>query len=95
MGDDNTGDSIKIEAIYKWIAIMKQDGLKHVSINHYLRDVRTFLYWCMNTDRTYISPPFKIELQKGQEETLKTFTEEEQEILTEKPRRNAPLPHIR
>ena len=26
---------------------------------------------------------------KGQEETLKTYTEEEQEALTEKPRRNA------
>ena len=89
MGDNNTGDSVKIEAIYKWIATMKQDGINHQSINHYLRDIRTFLYWCMNTDRAYITPSFKIELQKGQEESLKTFTEEEQELLIEKPHRKA------
>lgn len=89
MGDNNTGNTVNVGAIYKWIAIMKSDGIKHVSINHYLRDVRAFLYWCMNLDRTYISPAFKIELLKGQEEPLKTFTEEEQEALIEKPRRNA------
>lgn len=89
MGDNNTGGTMELSAIYKWIAIMKQDGIKHVSINHYLRDIRAFLYWCMNTDRAYITPPFKIELLKGQEETLKTFTDEEQEALVEKPRRNA------
>ena len=89
MGDNNTGTTVEQAAIYKWIAIMKQDGIKHVSINHYLRDVRAFLYWCMEPDRGYISPSFKIELLKGQEETLKTYTEEEQEALIEKPRRNA------
>jgi len=86
---DNTGDTIKIGVIHKWINTMRIDGTKHVSINHYLRDIRAFLYWCMNTDRAYITPAFKIELIKGQEETLKTFTEEEQETLIEKPRRNA------
>lgn len=40
----------------------------------------------MNPDRKYIDPAFKIELLRGQEETLKTFTEEEQHALTEKPR---------
>ena len=88
MGDKNTGNTVEQAAIYKWIAIMKQDGIKHVSINHYLRDVRSFLYWCMAPDRAYIAPAFKIEQLKGQEETLKTFTEEEQEALIEKPRRS-------
>jgi len=88
MGDDNTGDSITISSIYKWIATMKHDGIKHTSINHYLRDVRAFLYWCMDSHRKYITPPFKVDLQKGQEETLKLFTQEDQEALIEKPRRN-------
>lgn len=89
MGDNNTGSTVEQAAIYKWIAIMKQDGIKHVSINHYLRDIRAFLYWCMDNNRGYIAPPFKIELLKGQEETLKTYTEEEQGILVEKPRPRA------
>ncbi len=89
MGDNNTGGTVEQSSIYKWIAIMKQDGIKYVSINHYLRDIRAFMYWCMDTDRGYIAPPFKIELLKGQEETLKTFTDEEQETLIEKPKRNA------
>ena len=89
MGENNTGNSVNISSIYSWIAIMKGDGIKHVSINHYLRDIRAFLYWCMIPDRAYIPKAFTIELQKGQEEQLKTFTEEEQEALIEKPSRKA------
>lgn len=45
--DGDTVDSVNQGIVYKWIAVMKQDGIKHSSINHYLRDVRTFLNWCM------------------------------------------------
>lgn len=72
---------------YKWINTLKLNGAKHTTINHYLRDVRCFFYWCMDRDRKYIEKTFKIEMVKGQEETVKHFTDEELEELLDKPRR--------
>ena len=72
--------------IFKWSNSMKIDGVKVASRNHYLRDLRTFLYWCM--ERKYIEEPYKVELVKGQEEELKFFPDEELELLLEKPRRS-------
>ncbi|MDR2571536.1 MAG: tyrosine-type recombinase/integrase [Oscillospiraceae bacterium] len=85
IGNKNTGSSINVGVIYKWITSMKDENVKYTSINHYLREIRTFLYWCMNEDRQYVEP-FKIELQKGQEEIIKVYSEDEQKALLEKPR---------
>lgn len=74
--------------IFQWIGTLRQTGVKPSSINHYLRDMRAFLYWCMDADRAYIEKPFKIQLVEGQEEQLKLFTDEELALLLEKPRRN-------
>jgi integrase/recombinase XerD len=95
IGESTTGNAVESSTIYKWIAVMKQDGIKHISISSYLSDVRVFMYWCMNPDRAYIPKAFKIELLKGQEETLKLFTEEEQEALIEKPPRKASFVEFR
>lgn len=86
--NETTTDEIKPTHFYKWINSMKLDGVKPTSINHYLRDCRTFFYWCMDADRKYIEPAFKIAMIEGQEEQLKLFTDEELELLLEKPRRN-------
>lgn len=85
---DSTTDEVKQTHFFHWINSMKLDGVKHTSINHYLRDVRAFFYWCMDEDRKYINPSFKIHLIEGQEEQLKLFTDEELGMLLEKPRRN-------
>lgn len=87
--DDTTTDAITVSHFYKWINTMKLEGVKPTSINHYLRDCRTFFYWCMDTDRAYISPAFKIKLIEGQEEQLKMFSDEEINLLLEKPRKTA------
>ena len=79
---------IEPHLIYRWLNHLKNEGVKPTSINHYLRDVRTFLNWCMDSAKEYIVP-FKIELVKGQEETIKVYTPEEQEALIEKPGRTA------
>ena len=71
--------------IFKWTNSMKIDAVKVASINHYVRDLRTFLYWCM--DQNYLEP-YKVELVKGQEEELKFFPDDELELLLEKPRRS-------
>lgn len=86
--DNNTvTDEVKQTNIYKWINTMKLNGVKPASINHYLRDLRTFMYWCMDSDREYITPAFKIQMVEGQEEQLKLFSDEELELLLEKPRK--------
>jgi integrase/recombinase XerD len=84
--DETTTDAISRQTIFHWIGTMQLDGLTHSSINHYLRDIRAFLYWCMDDARKYIEPSFKIECVKGQEEKPKDFESEEIEILLEKPK---------
>lgn len=56
------------------------------SVNHYLRDLRAFIYWCI--DRTYISEDITVELVKGQEEVIEVYTDEELEKLLVKPHNN-------
>lgn len=85
---ETTTDEVTINHFYKWINFMKSNDVKPTSINHYLRDCRAFLYWCMDDDRKYIEPAFKIKMIEGQEEQLKLFSDEEISLLLEKPRRN-------
>lgn len=85
--DDTPINEITQQHIYKWINTMKLDGVRPASINHYLSDMRCFLYWNMAEERKYIQKPFKVELIKGQEETMKMFTDEEMERLLEKPKK--------
>lgn len=86
-------DSTLIEEMTKesflyWIAKMREENKKHTTINHYLRDVRAFAYWCMDEEREYITPSYKLNQVKGQEPGLKAFKEEDIQILLEKPRKN-------
>ena len=93
--DENTDISdIKLQHIFKWINQMKLEAIKPTSINHYLRDIRAFLYWAMDNDRAYL-PYFKIEMQVHQEESLKMFTDAEIDILLNKPRRNDSFSNFR
>lgn len=88
-------DEIKLADIEEWIMAMQvggedEDGtpLREVStaaINHYLRDLRAFLYWCMDEERGYISKPFKIQEIEEQEEPPKCYTDEELSALLAKP----------
>lgn len=86
--DDDTTDIITQSHFFKWMNSMKLNGIKPTSINHYLRDCRAFFYWCMDADRRYIEPAFKIPMMEGQEEQLKLFTDEELMLLLEKPRKS-------
>lgn len=84
---DNETDIAEInqQLIFKWIGTMKLQDLTISSINHYLRDMRCFLYWCMSNTREYIEE-FKIQLLSKQEEAPKCFDDDEIERLLEKPR---------
>lgn len=72
---------------YSWINSMKLDRVKETSINHYLRDCRAFIYWCMEEPRNYIQPAFKINMIEAQEETIKLFDDDDIASLLEKPKR--------
>ena len=82
-------NEIELECFFKWMHTMKLEGVRHTSINHYLRDCRCFFYWCMDADRRYIEIPYKIPMMKGQEEKFKMFSDDEIELLLVKPSRNA------
>ena len=85
--DSTTTDKVDTKAVYHWINTMKQQDMKITSINHYLRDLGTFLHWCMDIDRGYVEQ-FKMPKLETQEEPPKAFSDEELELLLEKPRRN-------
>lgn len=82
--EDNLVEEVQQSFFYKWANTMKLEGVKPVSVNHYLRDCRAFFYWCMDSAREYL-PPFKVEMMKGQEEVIKTYTDEEVKALIAKP----------
>jgi integrase/recombinase XerD len=85
MDEHTTTQEITEQLIFKWIGTLQLEGLSPTSINHYLREMRAFLYWCMDGARKYIEPAFKIQLIKGQEEVPKAFDEEDIVKLLEKP----------
>ena len=86
--ESTTIDELDKHKFFQWMNDMSNRGVKHTSINHYLRDMRTFCNWCMDEERRYIEEPFKLEMKKGQDEGYKMFNDEEVELLLEKPRRN-------
>jgi integrase/recombinase XerD len=83
-------DTIEINSVTKiyvqqWIESLLEQGKRITTLNTYLRDVRVFLYWCMDDERKYIEIPYKISLVKGQEPLPKCFTDEEVAKLLQKP----------
>lgn len=86
IGERNTAEDITESTYFAYIHQMKEEELKITSINHYIRDLRAFLNWCM--DREEIKP-FKMKLLKEQEVVKQTYTEEEILKLTAKPPRKA------
>jgi integrase/recombinase XerD len=85
--EDSLVTDVTESHIFKWKGTMKQNGLRPASINHYIRDIRTILYWCMDDNRQYLEP-FKIKLVEETEEIVKHYSDEEIEILLQKPRKS-------
>jgi integrase/recombinase XerD len=85
-GDINI-DISNLSKIYveQWKAAKLKEGMSITTINHYLRDVRVFLYWCMDDERKYIEPRYIIDCIKGQEKLPKIFSDEDVDTLLQKP----------
>lgn len=81
---DTLLEEIQISMFYKWINHMKNDEIRAQSINHYLRDWRTFMNWC--SVRELIQEPIKVKEIEVQEGLPKMYSDEEMAIMLEKPR---------
>lgn len=82
--DETLLTEVKPSHFFQWMNTLRLDGVRHTSINHYLRDTRAFFYWCM--ERSYIEDNYQIPMIEGQEEPPKLFSDDEIELLLEKPK---------
>lgn len=84
-GKEMTIGQINRSTMYQYKAhLVKVEELAVASINHYLRDLRTFINWC--DERAYLVESFKVEMVKGQQEMVEVYSEEELQKLLERPR---------
>lgn len=83
---DTTINQLNKNFLTSFIQVLIDSDVSIATINHYLRELRAFLYWCM--DNNYIYPSYKISLLKGQETIKETYSEEELLRLLQKPKAN-------
>lgn len=81
-------DTINDKVVDNFIVELLDSGLRAASINHYLRSVCAFLYWCMK--QGYILR-FPINMIKEQESIKPTYTDNQIHALLREPPRNAPF----
>lgn len=92
--DKTLAEEVQQGHIYSYINGLKLNGVQPSSVNHYLRDIRCFLYWCMDETKGYIKR-FKISEVEKQEEPMKLFTDDELAALLEKPTKRDGFPEWR
>lgn len=83
----NTKEINKGMIIHYMNYLQKGESLHLDSINHYLRDLRTFVNWSYSEG--YINEKVDIKLVKGQEEIQETYSDEEIKLLIAEPKKNA------
>lgn len=88
LGDKTRGDEIDEDTVGRFIDQLTLDGIKASSINHYLRELRAFLYWCMGHD--YVLP-FKLTMQREPGTIKETYSKEEIRTLIQSPTKSAPF----
>lgn len=77
-------EQIEPAMFYKWINHMKQNEIRPQSINHYLRDLRTFFNWANVTYN--LETPIKVKEIEHQEDLPKMYSDDDMETLLVKPR---------
>ena len=68
----------------RYVIHLTDSGMTANSVNHYIRSVKVFLYWCMEQDEI---APFKIKMVKAQETIKEVYTQEELCALIQPPKR--------
>lgn len=77
-------EDVEMAMIYRWINHMKNNEVRPQSINHFLRDLRTFFNWCNLHDKR--QEPLKIKEIEVQDALPKMYEDAEMAIMLEKPR---------
>ena len=72
--------------IYSFCNHFLNEDMKPTTLNHYLRDIRAFLYWTM--EKNYIEK-FSIKMVKEQEVIKETYSDEEKLRLIARPANSA------
>lgn len=71
--------------VNSWEGVLRIDrGNKDTSVQTKIKSIRTFLYWCMDEDRSWVKP-FKLNLPRADYELKTPYTKEELEILLAEP----------
>lgn len=68
----------------RYVIHLTDSGMTANSVNHYIRSVKVFLYWCIEQDEI---APFKIKMVKAQETIKDVYTQEELCALIQPPKR--------
>lgn len=68
----------------RYVIHLTDSGMTANSVNHYIRLMKVFLYWCMEQDEI---TPFKIKMVKAQETIKDVYTQEELCALIQPPKR--------
>ena len=68
----------------RYVIHLTDSGMTANSVNHYIRSVKVFLYWCMEQDEI---AAFKIKMIKAQETIKDVYTQEELCALIQLPKR--------
>ena len=68
----------------RYVIHLTDSGMTANSVNHYIRLVKVFLYWCMEQDEI---TPFKIKMVKAQETIKDVYMQEELCALIQPPKR--------
>ena len=68
----------------RYVIHLTDSGMTANSVNHYIRLVKVFLYWCMEQNEI---TPFKIKMVKAQETIKDVYTQEELCALIQPPKR--------
>ena len=68
----------------RYVIHLTDSGMTANSVNHYIRSVKVFLYWCMEQDEIAL---FKIKMVKAQETIKDVYTQEELCALIQPPKR--------
>lgn len=86
-GDEITTDKIDEGLLITFTRMLRNKDIALASINHYLRDLRTFVNWCY--ENGYIDEKIVVRMVKGQQLPKDTYTDEEILALLEKPKAKA------
>lgn len=71
------------QQFYQWRQHMIENEIRPQSINHYIRDLRTFLNWCK--EKQLVDEVITLKEMKHQEDLPKMYSDEEMDLLLSKP----------